>query len=403
LAGVQERKSLFMIGARKTLWQKKFYLTFTLLVLALASIATSAQESKKKDKDKDKEKKNAAPTVTLTAATTNPSGLPVESIFAAIETQPVLSTGDAADDPAIWVNPDDASMSTIIGTNKQAGLAVYDLSGKELQFVKAGQINNVDIRRNFKLGGEQVALVAGGNRASSTIVTYKVNPKTRMLEDVAAQPLKTIAIYGSCLYTSPKTNKTYFFATSKTGDVEQLELFDNGSGKVDAKRVRSFKVGGVIEGCVADDELGSFYVSEEAVGLWKYSAEPDGGTERTQIDKVGGNLAADVEGVTIAYGPNGTGYVIVSSQGNHTFVVYKREGNNPYVKTFRVAPGENVDGVEETDGIDVFAGSLGPQFPHGVFVAQDGYNDKGNQNFKLVPLERVLPEAAARQSAPAGR
>ena len=392
-----------MIGAHKTLRQKKFYLTLTLLVLALASVASSAQDSKNKDKKEDKEKKNSAPVVTLTATTTNPSGSPVENIYAAVETQPVISAGDAADDPAIWVNPEDASKSTIIGTNKQAGIAVYDLGGKELQFVKAGQINNVDIRSNFKLGGEKVALVAGGNRVNNTIVTYKVNPQTRMLEDVAAQPLKTIPVYGACLYQSPKTNKTYFFATSKMGDVEQLELFDNGSGKIDAKRVRTFKVGGVVEGCVADDELGHFYVSEEAVGLWKYNAEPEGGTTRTQVDKVGGNLAADVEGVTIAYGPNGKGYVIVSSQGNHTFVVYEREGDNSYVKTFRVAPGEGVDGAEETDGIDVFAGSLGPQFPHGLFVAQDGYNDKGNQNFKLVPLDKVLPESKALRSAPAAR
>jgi len=388
-----------MTAARKLLWEKKFYLTFTLFVLAITSMAISAQEGKDKGKDKSKEKKNSSPTVSLTVATTNPSGKPVESVFAAVETQPVVSTGDAADDPAIWVNPVDPSLSTIIGTNKQAGLAVYDLSGKELQFVNAGQINNVDIRQGFKLGGEKVALVAGGNRGNNTIVTYKVNPKTRMLEDVAAQPIKTLAVYGACLYHSPKTDKTYFFATSKTGDVEQLELFDNGSGKVEARKVRTFKVGGVIEGCVADDELGNFYVAEEAVGLWKYNAEPEGGTSRTQVDKVGGNLAADVEGVTIAYGPNGTGHLIVSSQGNHTFVVYKREGDNEYVKTFRVAPGENVDGVEETDGIDVFTGSLGPQFPHGIFVAQDGYNDKGNQNFKLVPLERLLPAAAVRQGS----
>src|SRR4249920_1247621 len=132
-----------MTAARKLLWEKKFYLTFTLFVLAITSMAISAQEGKDKGKDKSKEKKNSSPTVSLTVATTNPSGKPVESVFAVVETQPVVSTGDAADDPAIWVNPVDPSLSTIIGTNKQAGLAVYDLSGKELQFVNAGQINNV--------------------------------------------------------------------------------------------------------------------------------------------------------------------------------------------------------------------------------------------------------------------
>ncbi len=328
---------------------------------------------------------------------TGPSGKAVEPVYATVETQPVVSTGDAADDPAIWINPENPAGSTIIGTNKQAGIAVYDLSGKELQFVKAGQINNVDIRRGFKLGSDEVSLVTGGDRAKNTIVAYKVNPKTRHLEDVIARSVTTFQVYGTCMYRSPKSGKMYYVATSKTGNVEQWELFDNGSGKVDAKKVRGFKVGGVVEGCVADDELGHLYISEEAVGLWKYNAEPDADTTRKQVDKVaGGNLVADVEGVTIAYGPNGTGYLIVSSQGNHTFVVYKREGDNGYVKTFRVSPGDGVDGSEETDGIDVFVGNLGPQFPHGLFVAQDGYNDKGNQNFKLVPLERILPTAASR-------
>ena len=46
-----------------------------------------------------------------------------------------------------------------------------------------------------------------------------------------------------------------------------------------------------------------------------------------------------------------------------------------------------------TDGIDVYAGSLGPAFPNGLFVCQDGFNDtagtSGTQNFKYVRLDAV--------------
>jgi 3-phytase len=38
----------------------------------------------------------------------------------------------------------------------------------------------------------------------------------------------------------------------------------------------------------------------------------------------------------------------------------------------------------------VTTANLGPSFPHGVFVVQDGFNDKGNQNFKLVPLQAIV-------------
>jgi 3-phytase len=96
-----------------------------------------------------------------------------------------------------------------------------------------------------------------------------------------------------------------------------------------------------LEGCVADDELGYLYVGEEAVGIWKYQAEPDADLGRTRVDTVGpgGNLFADVEGLTIAYGNDGKGYLIASSQGNNTFAIYRREGANSYVKSFRIIAG----------------------------------------------------------------
>src|SRR5262245_30606987 len=150
-----------------------------------------------------------------------------------------------------------------------------------------------------------------------------------MLENVAARSVKQgIAVYGMCMYRSAKTGKIYYFGNSKTGAVEQWELFEN-NDKVDAKKVRNFKLGSTVEGCVADDELGHFYISEEAIGIWKFGAEPDAGDQRTQVSKVGdGHLFADVEGLTIAYSKDGAGYLIASSQGNHSYVVYRREGKN---------------------------------------------------------------------------
>ena len=314
----------------------------------------------------------------------------LEMITATVETDPVPHGGDAADDPAIWVNPSDPAQSTIIGTDKQGGLAVYDLSGKQLQYLSDGLMDNVDLRDGFKLGGQTVSIVTASNRKDNTIAIYKINQQTRLLENAAARKIKHgMTVYGMCMYRS-KTGKIYYFGTSKSGDVEQYELFES-SGKIDAKKVRNFKLASVVEGCVADDELGHFYVSEEAAGIWKFGAEPDAGSNKSQIAKVGdGHLFADVEGLAIAYGKDGTGYLMVSSQGNHSYVVYRREGNNEFVKKFRIGNGEGVDGAEETDGIDVTTANLGPAFPNGVFVVQDGFNDKGNQNFKLVPLQAIV-------------
>jgi 3-phytase len=349
--------------------------------------ASSSEAATDKAVTKTKTKKTAGP---LAAAMSES----MESVEATVETEPVPNGGDAADDPAIWINPADAALSTIIGTDKSGGLAVYDLSGKQIQYLPDGLMDNVDLRDNFPLGGQKVSIVTASNRKDNSIAIYKVNPQSRQLEPAAARVIKNgIPIYGMCMYRSAKTNKTYYFGTSKSGEVEQQELFDNGAGKVDAKSVRKFKVGTTVEGCVADDELGHFYVSEEAIGIWKYGAEPETGTTRAQVDKVGGgNLVADVEGLAIAYGADGKGYLMVSSQGNYSYAVYRREGSNEFVKKFRIGNGASIDGAEETDGIDVTTANLGPAFPNGVFVVQDGFNDKGNQNFKLVPFHSIIKQ-----------
>lgn len=320
----------------------------------------------------------------------------VVGVAATVETEPVSTDGDSADDPTLWVNPSHPAQSLVIGTNKKRGLAVYDLTGKEIQFLADGQLNNVDHRDDFPLDGKKIPLVTASNRSNNTIAIYRIDVETRRLANVAAGQIKTVEAYGSCMYRSSKTGKFYYIGTSKQGLVEQYELFDAGQGAVSAKKVRQIKVGGQLEGCVADDELGFLYVGEEAVGIWKYQAEPDASAERTGVDQTGpGHLVADVEGLTIAYESDGKGYLIASSQGNNTYAIYRREGNNAFVKSFRIIAGARIDDVTETDGIHVTTANLGPAFPKGVFIAQDGLDDKGKQNFKLVPWQSIIDGAAA--------
>jgi len=314
-------------------------------------------------------------------------------VVAAVETEPVNTGGDSADDATLWVNPSDPAQSLVIGTNKKRGLAVYDLTGKEIQFLADGQMNNVDHRDDFPLGGNKVTLVAASNRSDNSIAIYKIDAETRRLENVAAGQNKTFDAYGSCMYKSNKTGKFYYIVTSKNGVAEQYELFDSGKG-VSSRQVRRINVGTQLEGCVADDELGHLYIGEEHVGIWKYQAEPEAEPTRVEVDRVrpGGSLVADVEGLTIAYGSDGKGYLIASSQGNSTFAIYRREGDNTYVKSFRIVAGKGMDNVTDTDGIHVTTANLGPLFPKGVFIAQDGADDKGKQNFKLVPWQLIAGE-----------
>ena len=57
----------------------------------------------------------------------------VENIY---ETPPVVTKGDAADDPAIWVNKSNPSNSIVFGTDKKSGIYSYNLQGQELGFIQ---------------------------------------------------------------------------------------------------------------------------------------------------------------------------------------------------------------------------------------------------------------------------
>jgi 3-phytase len=342
--------------------------------------------------------------VTAAIATGLSAGSPLARTAAATvrpearaQTAPVPHKGDAADDPAVWVHPRKPDLSLIIGTNKSGGLHAYNMDGSEHQVVSSGsRPNNVDVLYHFTLNGRPVDLAIAsvrGKKAGKGVKVWAIDAASRRLADVTDGGCIRVfggsEPYGACGYRSARTGRFYFFVTDDEGRVEQFELKEVGGGIVGAAKVRSFSVGSIVEGCVADDELGFVYLSEEKVGVWKFPAEPEGGREGTLVARVGEHgLAADVEGLTLYSAAGGRGYLIVSSQGNHTFKVYERSGENRYVLTIDPSRGR-IDDVSETDGIAVTNCATSPEFAQGVFVVHDGANASGNQNFKLYAWEDI--------------
>ncbi len=304
---------------------------------------------------------------------------------------------DAADDPAIIINQADQGKSTIVGTDKKGGLAVYNLQGRQLYFYPDGDMNNVDTRSGFIIGNDTVNLVCCSNRSKQSIAVYKAS-EDGSLSSASARTITSGMngeVYGFCMYKSPVNGKIYAFVNSKSGEVEQWELFPSGN-MVDAKIVRNFKFASQVEGMVADDENKKIFIGEEDRGIWVYPAEPDGGQEGLLLtkssEKNNDRIRFDIEGLTIYYLPDGEGYLLASSQGNYSYAIFERKSPHKYLGSFRITDGV-VDGVEETDGIDVYSYPLNSDFQHGLLVVQDGYNyDKGSpaaQNFKFIAWENV--------------
>ena len=311
------------------------------------------------------------------------------------ESTPVQSNGDAADDVAVWINPADPSASLVIGTDKRGGLESYDLKGRRVQRLAgpAGTFHNVDARPGFELGGRTVTLIGTAGRKVSF---FRINPATRQFDDVTARDIPNAeADVTFCLYESAVSDHLYAFLIEPDGDVTQYELFDQG-GRVDARAVRGWPLGRSTGGCVADDETGRLFVSEEKSGIWRYAAEPDGSPlDRKQVDRVGGgHLVADVEGLAVVTQPGRQGLLLASSQGDNSFAIYRRGQDHAWVGQREVVDGATADGCSATNGIEAVAANLGSDFPDGIFICQDGRNtapgSSGRQNFKFVRLDRLI-------------
>lgn len=319
-----------------------------------------------------------------------PPAFPI--ITARVETQPVASSGDAADDVAIWANPTDPAASVVIGTDKRGGLELYDMKGAVLQRVRDGKMNNVDLREGFMLGGKPVVLVTASDRTNKAVAIYMLDTTNRQLVNVAdgIQPAGLPDPYGQCMYRSARSGKYYVFINDGDGAMKQWELIATKAGKVRTKLVREFSFDSQPEGCVADDQSGTLYVNEEDVGMWRLGAEPSDKKPKISVVTVAANpkIKDDMEGVGIYHLDGGRGYVVASSQGNNSYAVFRLEGDNAYLGSFAVAAdgASGIDGISETDGLEISSANLGAGFEKGAMIAQDGRNmlPSETQNFKYV-------------------
>ncbi|MGW1341728.1 phytase [Kribbella sp. NPDC002412] len=386
--------------------------------------------------------------VTLGAQPAYASELP--KVTASAETAPNWDDdagGNAnADDPAIWIDTKHPERSVVVGTLKNGGLTVFDLTGKEVQRFatppapapgqEPGRFNNVDLVGNLAVvtdrGRDQLrmyAVKAGRltdvTSADAPLVFSKDTEEVQ--EQRTAYGLAATVVNGQPVVAVTRRSETR---------VGFFRLVPDGKGKVTYRPITTVDLPSSftltdgstwspceepgdrpqLEGMVFDRTTNDLYAAQEDVGVWRIPlhgkpellekvrefGQPAAYNEETEECEptgpvsadAGKHLSADAEGLTIAY-RHGVRTLYASSQGDSTFAIYRMEGRRLVYRTgFQVTDGPWTDGVQHSDGAAVTTEPLGPLFPHGLFAVHDGENtpgdgDREGTNFKLVRLETL--------------
>ncbi|MEU8954807.1 phytase [Streptomyces sp. NPDC048518] len=319
-----------------------------------------------------------------------------------------------------------------------------------------GRFNNVDLVHGLKLGTGRADLAVTSDRGHDRLRFHRIDrdrpggPLTDVT-DPAAPPVFSVnqaeineqrTAYGLATWQDRSTGRSYALVSRRERtSVALLELIPNRAGKVTYRTVRTLDLPSTfrlpngrswtpcaepgelpqVEGMVVDPATGTLYAGQEDVGIWRVPADLTGkpqlvervreygvpGTYDEETEECvpgpdpgfgGKRIASDVEGLTLVQERDGDGYVLASSQGDNTFAAYDREPgeHNEYEGGFRVTPaGGALDGSEECDGAAALNEPLGPEYPHGLLVVQDGHDapgegDRPSTNFKFVDLGKVM-------------
>lgn len=310
------------------------------------------------------------------------TGYPV--LQARIETDPVQSEDDAADDPAIWVNTRDPGKSLIFGTDKKSGLMVYGVNGRQVQYLPAGQLNNIDLRPD-PAAPHDFSILAASARNPSMVVVFRLDHATGQVIELHRHGIQLDNPYGICMSVLPDASLVAV-VTSQDGIVAHYVL-DEGNKLIETRR---YALASQPEGCVVDDHTGRVFIGEEGRGIWSASVWPDRiAAPELFADVADGVLQPDVEGLALLHDQTRT-LLLASSQGDNSYAVYDAETGG-YRISFRIGDPTGIDGTEETDGIDATTAAL-PGYPRGLLVVQDGFNTEPDapQNFKYLSLADVF-------------
>ena len=311
-----------------------------------------------------------------------------------------------SEDPAIWVHPSDPNQSLVLVTDKEAdgGIYVFNLDGEriaEKTIHPVARPNNIDVTYHLPWGDTTIDVAVYTERLTEKLRVFRLPDMTFV--DGGGVPLfegqgdpEFRAPMGVACFTDLAQNAHYAVVSRKNGPTDstylwQYRLYTEGDSIVRGALVRQFGAfsgAGEIEAIGVDDTLGVLYYSDEGAGIRKYWAHPDSsgrelalfGTDTFQEDR---------EGIALLSTGPGKGYLVISDQQAHRFLLFPREGTAQGPHHHPPVGAWNLSTIE-TDGCELHNGPLGTRWPHGLFVAmsEEGvyhYYDPGK--LQIQPLE----------------
>ncbi|OLT34932.1 hydrolase [Actinomadura sp. CNU-125] len=350
----------------------------------------------------------AAAVLAAAPATATADGDEVAQAHARVETPAAFDDeagGNAnADDPAIWSHPDDHDGDLIVATLKEAGLAVYDTAGNEIQRIaaplaprpgdEAGRFNNVDVIYGFRLDGRKVDLAVVSDRGRDTVRTYVIDPDAAErhrapltdVTDANAAPVfssspdeinEQATAYGLTSWTSSRGTSYVALSRRHTTRLGLVRLVATAAGTITYQRVRTLDLpqsfdlpgggtwtpcgdpgeGPQVEGMVADPENEALYAAQEDVGIWRIPM--NGGAPRL-IDKVKSfGVPATYDPLTdecVPSGPDpgaGGEHLTADAEG---LTIYRKDNGKGYL--LASSQGDNSFAVYDREDPEEYLGSF---------------------------------------------
>ncbi|WP_187645695.1 phytase [Streptomyces sp. TRM49041] len=374
---------------------------------------------------------------TAFALSTGPA-VPV-SLPATVETPAVYDDeagGNAdADDPAVWVDPENPGRSIVIGTLKEAGLDVYGLDGRRLQHIaapeapgrdaKPGRYNNVDIVYGFELDGEETDLALVSDRGRDRIRAFAIDPDAVAagrppLKDVTAPDVAPVfaadeaevddqrTAYGLSAFSDD--DDAYVVVSQREETRLRLLKLKDEDGLVGYEAEDTLDLPGTftlpdgtdwtpcadpgerpqVEGMAVDQEERVLYAAQESVGLWRIELDDEEFEKPELLDRVREYGTpwtydpAEEECVLDTDNDPGFGGEHLSADAEGV-TIYHAEDGTGYV--LASSQGDDTFAVYERNGHNDFVGSF--RVGDG---ATDGVQHSDGSMVVNVPLGRSFPK-----------